>query len=74
METTLDSKTRQLIHGAVTEVDPQQIANTRRLTPAQRFQEATSMIRLAEQVSAYRLRLRQPHLTEEEALRIVRSR
>ena len=74
MPTTLDSKTRQLIAGAVAEVDPRQIAVTRRLTPAQRFQEAASMISLAEQVSAYRLRLRQPALSEDEALRTVRSK
>jgi hypothetical protein len=46
---------------------------TRRLTPAQRFQEGLSMIRLAEQVGAYRLRLRRPELSEAETLRIIRS-
>ena len=62
-----------LIAGAVTELDLQQIAITRRLTPAQRCQKGLSMIRLAEQVGAYRLRKRRPELSEAEALRIVRS-
>lgn len=70
----LDEQTRRLIAGAVAELDPRQIAITRRLTPAQRFQQGVSMIRLAEQVGAYRLRQRRPELTEVEALRIVRSR
>jgi hypothetical protein len=62
-----------LIAGAVAEIDLQQIAITRRLTPAQRFQEGVSMIRLAEQVGAYRLRKRRPELSQAEALRIIRS-
>jgi hypothetical protein len=65
--------TRRIIAGAIAELDLQQIAVTRRLTPAQRFQEGLSMIRLAEQVGAYRLRLRRPELSEAEALRIIRS-
>lgn len=39
---------RQLIAGAIAKLDLQQIKLTRRLTPAQRGQEARSMIRLAE--------------------------
>jgi hypothetical protein len=69
----LDEKLRRLIAGAVAEVDPAQIAISRRLTPVQRFQQAHSMIRLAEQVVTYRLRQRQPHLGEEEARQIVRQ-
>jgi hypothetical protein len=65
--------TRRIIAGAIAELDLQQIAVTRRLTPAQRFQEGLSMIRLAEQVGAYRLRLRRPELSEAETLRIIRS-
>ena len=64
--------TRRLIAGAIAELDLEQIAVTRRLTPAQRFQEGLSMIHLAEQVGAYRLRQRRPE-SEAEALRIVRS-
>jgi len=66
--------TRRLIAGAIAELDLQQIAVTRLLTPAQRFQEGCSMIRLAEQVGAYRLRLRRPELSQDEALRIIRGR
>ena len=66
--------TRRLIAGAIAELDLDQIAVTRRLTPAQRFQEGFSMIRLAEQVGAYRLRLRRPELSQDEALRIIRGR
>ena len=62
-----------LIAGAITELDLLQIEITRRLTPAQRGQEGLSMIRLAEQVGAYRLPKRRPELSEAEALRIVRS-
>jgi len=62
------------IAGAVAEVDPRQIAIFRRLTPAQRVEQAVSMMELAEQVAAYRLRQRHPELSEIEALRAVRSR
>jgi len=71
---SLDRATdRQLIAGAIAELDLRQIEITRRLTPAQRCQEGLSMIRLAEQVGAYRLRKRRPELSEAEALRIIRS-
>jgi hypothetical protein len=70
----LDEQTRRQIAGAIAEVDPAQMAITRKLTSAQRFQQAFSMIRLSEQVTAYRLRLRQPGLSESEALRAIRSR
>lgn len=61
------------IAGAIAELDPRQIAITRRLTPAQRCQEGLSMIRLVEQVGTYRLRRRRPELSPVKALRIVRS-
>ncbi len=64
---------RLLIAGAVAELDPQQFEIARHLSPAQRTQQALSMIRLAENAAAYRLRQRYPHLTESEALRLVRS-
>jgi len=71
---SLDRTTdRQLIAGAIAELDLRQIEITRRLTPAQRCQEGLSMIRLAEQVGAYRLRKRHPELSQDEALRIIRS-
>lgn len=65
---------QRAIAGAVAEIDLQQVAILRRLTPAQRVEQAASMIELAEQVAAYRLRQRQPELSEIEALRTVRMR
>jgi len=67
-------KTDRRIISAVAEVDPAQMAITRKLTPAQRFQQMLSIIDFAEGVAAYRLRLRQLHLSEAEALRIIRRR
>jgi hypothetical protein len=65
---------QRLIAGAAAEVDPRQIAVSRHLTPAQQFQQGLSMTRLAEQVAAYRLRQRQPHLSEEQARRLIREK
>ncbi len=70
----LDEKTKRQIANAVAEVDPAQMAITRSLTPAQRFQQMLSMIDFSEGVAAHRLRLRQPELSEAEALRIIRRR
>ncbi len=64
---------RRLIAGAVAEVDRRQIEMSRHLTPAQRFQQMLSMIDLVEGIAAYRLRQRQPEISEVESLRIVRS-
>lgn len=64
---------RRQIAGAVAEIDLEQVGRTRQLTPAQRVRQAASMIDAAERAGAYRLRLRQPELSEDEALRIVRS-
>lgn len=69
----VDERIEQMIAGAVAEIDPKQMAVLRRLTPAQRFQQAASMVRFAEKVSAYRLRLREPDLSENDAYRIIRS-
>lgn len=65
---------RQAIAGAVAELDPHQVAISRRLTPAQRVQQALSMIELAERVAAYRLCQQHPEMNEIEALRAVRRR
>ena len=64
---------RREIAGAVAEIDLAQAAIARKLTPAERVQQAASMIEAAEQVSVYRLRQREPHLSEDEAYRIVRQ-
>jgi hypothetical protein len=47
---------------------------SRRLTPAQQFQQGRSMTQLAEQVATYRLRQRQPEFSETQARRVVRER
>jgi hypothetical protein len=65
---------QQAIAGAVAEIDPQQVEISRHLTPVQRLEQMQSMIDLLEGIAAYRLRQRQPELSEVEALRIIRSR
>jgi len=69
-----NKKTDRQITSAIAEVDRAQMAITRKLTPAQRFQQMVSMIDFAEGVAAYRLRLRQSHLSKAEALKIIRRR
>ncbi|MBI1297151.1 hypothetical protein GC175_19555 [bacterium] len=69
---TLTERQRRQIAGAVAEVDPAQIQITCRLTPAQRTQQALSMIQLAERAAAYRLRSRKPGLSERESLWQIR--
>lgn len=70
----IDERIKQMIAGAVAEIDPTQIAMLRTMTPAQRVWQALSMMRTAERVSAHRLRQRQPELSEDEALLAVRER
>jgi hypothetical protein len=64
---------RREIAGAVRELDLAQMAVVAKLTPAQRVHIAASMIQACEQVGVYRLRQRQPELSEAEAYRIVRG-
>jgi len=52
----LDAHTRQLIAGAVAEVDSRQIAIYRRLTPAQRIQQLAHLSDWLRQVNLRRLR------------------
>lgn len=70
----IDDRIKRMIAGAVAEIDPAQTALARTFTPAQRVWQALSMIRAMERVSAYRLRQRQPELSEDEALLAVRQR
>ena len=69
----LDERIKHIISGAVAKIDQKQIAILRNLTIAQRVQQATSMIRAAEQAGVYRLRQREPELSEQEAYYIIRS-
>lgn len=64
---------RRQIAGAIAELDPKQLAITKRLTPAERVQQAASMIDAAERAGVHQLRQREPDLEELEALRIVRG-
>jgi hypothetical protein len=64
---------RREIAGAIAEIELEQLAILRKLTPAQRVQQAASMIDAAERVTARRLCEREPDLSYEEALRIVRG-
>lgn len=66
-------KMRRQIAAAVAEIDLQQMAYLRQLTPAERVQRAASMIDAAERVGVYRLRQRQPELSKDEAYRIIRG-
>ncbi|MBV7330575.1 hypothetical protein KFU94_20490 [Chloroflexi bacterium TSY] len=65
---------KKMITGAVAEIDPAQMAVTRRLTPAQQVQKALSMINVAEQAGVYRLCSRQPELGQIEALYLLRMK
>lgn len=69
----ITEKMRRQIAGAVAEIDLEQMKIVRKLTPAARVQMAASMIDAAERVGAYRLRRRDPTLSEEDALRIIRG-
>lgn len=69
----LTDKEEREIAGALRDVDPAQIAVTRRLKPAQRVQQGLSMIRVAEIVVAYRTRARFPGLSRGKAMGIARS-
>lgn len=69
----IDDRIKRMIAGAVAEIDPVQIKLSRTLTPAQRFGQMLSMIKCMESIAVYRLRAREPELSEIEALRIVRS-
>jgi hypothetical protein len=70
----LDPKLVKGIRGAMAEVDLQQMEIIRRQTPAWRVGQAASMVMAVEEVGAYRLRLRRPQLTVQEALRLIRQR
>jgi hypothetical protein len=70
----LDQRLQRLIAGSVAEVDPQQIAISRQLTPAQRLKQGYSMIRLTEQVMAYRHHQRQKRLKTEGTHDFIRER
>lgn len=69
----VDARIRQMIAGAVAEVDLAQIAMLRKLTVAERFAQMLSLMNFTEIAACDRLRLRNPALHELDALRIIRS-
>jgi hypothetical protein len=70
----LDPQLEHGIRGAIAEVDPAQIAILRQLTPAERFAQAAAMIEFVQNAGALQLRRRQPHLSETQALYLIRQR
>ena len=64
----------RVLDGSVAEVDPAQIAIYRKLGPAGRFRQGSSISDTARQVAIYRLRQKRPELSEAEAGRLVLNR
>ena len=69
----LTDRQEREIAGALREIDPAQIAVTRTLTASQRAQQGLSMIRIAEEVAAYRTRARIPEMSQGKALGLARK-
>ena len=69
----LTDKQEREIAGALRDIDPAQISVTRNLTTSQRAQQGLSMIRIAEEVAAYRTRARLPELSQGKALGLTRK-
>ncbi len=69
----LTDRQEREIAGALRDIDPAQIAVTRTLTASQRAQQGLSMIRIAEEVAAYRTRTRIPEMSQGKALGLARK-
>ena len=69
----LTGRQEREIAGALRDIDPAQIAVTRTLTASQRAQQGLSMIRIAEEVAAYRTRARIPEMSQGKALGLARK-
>jgi hypothetical protein len=69
----LDLQLVRGIRGAVAEVDPVQMAIIARHSAAERFEQAAAMIEFFQRTGALRLRQRQPHISEAEALYLIRQ-
>ena len=69
----LTDQDHKAIAWAVAEIDREQIRILRTKTLPERIRMAASMIDAVEGVGVFRLRAREPELSEEEALRIVRG-
>ena len=69
----LTDKQEREIAGALRDIDRAQTAVTRKLRASQRAQQGLSMIRIAEEVAAYRTRARLPELSQRKALGLARK-
>ncbi len=69
----LDPQLERRMVGAMSEIDPVQMAIISRLSSAQRFAQMVSIIEFTEQVGTLQLRQRQPLLNQEQALYKVRT-
>jgi hypothetical protein len=63
----LSRELTEILEHSVAEVDPMQIRIFRQMIPAERFRLGCSISDTARQVVAYRIRLRNPELTQAEA-------
>ena len=70
----LSPKFRQMVKSSATEADPRQIDIYRKLSPAARFRQGSSISDTARNVVAYRIRLENPKLTVEESIRMALQR
>ena len=71
--TGLSRQQKRLVAGAVAEVDGAQIVASRHLSIPQKYEQAFSMIEIAEEVASYRVRQRRPELSKALALHLVRK-
>ncbi len=69
-----DAPPQERIARAIAEIDLEQLAVGRNMTPAQRIQHTFDLIEEAEQAAVGRLRVVWPEFSETEARRIYRSR
>ena len=70
-EPPINTELSTILEGSLAEVDPAQVAVLKRLSFKQRFQQGCAISNLARQVVAYRIRQRNPHLSQSEALRMA---
>lgn len=69
-EPRISETLRRIIAGAAAEIDPKQMEVIHKLSLAERFEIGCSMSDAARDAKAYRLRLKNPELSETEALRL----
>jgi len=70
-EPRISEQLKKIIAGAAAEIDPRQMAVVHKLTLAERFQIGCSMTDAVREARAYRLRQKNPELSETDALRLA---